>query len=84
MEGQIIGYKQARHHTTGNQMIIRVKGVEKREDALKLVGKKVAWKSKKAEIKGEVRNAHGNKGAMRVLFERGMPGQSIGQKVKVE
>ncbi len=46
--------------------------------------KKVVWKSPaNKEIKGEVRSAHGNKGALRVLFETGMPGQSITNKVEI-
>jgi len=50
-----------------------------------LIGKKVVWSSPaKKEIKGLVKSAHGCKGALRVLFEKGMPGQSIGQKVKIE
>jgi len=31
-----------------------------------------------------VRSPHGNKGALRVLFERGMPGQAIGTKVELQ
>jgi large subunit ribosomal protein L35Ae len=53
-----------------------------------LVGKKVEWhnpegKDKKV-ISGKVSVAHGGKGALRVVFERGMPGQSLGTKVKIE
>jgi large subunit ribosomal protein L35Ae len=67
-------------------MIVSVKDVDNREKAQKLVGKKVSWFSpgkEKKEIKGEIRSAHGNSGALRVLFEKGMPGQSIGNKVKI-
>ena len=65
-------------------MVIVVKGVNKKEDASKLVEKAVSWKSPAGkEIKGKVRSAHGNKGAVRVLFEKGMPGQSIGNKVVI-
>ena len=66
-------------------MIVIMKEVSTREDASKLVGKKVIWTSPaKKEIKGEIRSAHGNSGAVRVLFETGMPGQAVGSKVKIE
>jgi len=31
-----------------------------------------------------VADAHGNKGAVRVIFEKGMPGQAIANKVEVQ
>ena len=80
-----MNYKRGRHVQTLNQMIIQVPGVDSRDKAGKMVGKQVSWSSPAGkEIKGEVRSAHGNKGALRVLFEKGMPGQSIAAKVKVE
>lgn len=85
MEGVIVNYKQGRHTQTTNQMIIQVEGVDSKEKATKLVGKKVVYSNEKGtKINGEVRSAHGNKGAVRVLFERGMPGQAISKKVVVE
>ena len=86
MEGLILNFRRSRHRTYGNQMIIHVDGTDTKEKATKLVGKSVSWISpgkEKREIKGEVRSSHGNKGVLRVLFEKGMPGQSIGNKVKL-
>jgi len=85
MEGVIVNFKGSHHTQYGNQMIVQAKGVDSKEKAGKLVGKKVVWSSSAGkEIKGEVRSAHGNKGALRVLFEKGMPGQAVGTKVKIE
>ena len=82
MKALIVHYRQSRTRQKMNQMIIKVDGVSSKEDAEKLVGKKVTWTSPAGkEIKGEVRSAHGNSGAIRVLFESGMPGQAIGQEV---
>lgn len=84
MEGVIKNFKRARHHKTTNQMIVYIPKVESREEASKLVGKRVSWKSPAGkEITGEVRSAHGNKGAVRVLFNTGMPGQAISSKVVI-
>ncbi len=67
-----------------NQMIILVDSITKKEDSKKLVGKKVVWKTKTGkEVVGKVASSHGNKGALRVIFEKGFPGQSIGEKVQI-
>ena len=86
MEATIINFKRGRKTQTTNQMIIQALGVDKVK-AESLVGKKVVYQcvgKDKKQISGEIRAAHGNSGAMRVLFEQGMPGQAIGQKVEVK
>jgi len=65
-------------------MVIIVEGVNKKEDAQKIVGKKVVYNTGKKNILGKISSAHGNKGAVRAIFEKGMPGQAIGKKVKIE
>lgn len=86
MEGIIINYRRGRRTQTTNQMIVMVPDVDK-EQASKLVGKTAVYtcegKAKK-EIKGTVSSIHGNKGAVRVLFEKGMPGQAIGGKISIK
>ena len=85
MEGIIASFRRGRHTQTDNQMLINVKEVDNLEKASKLVGKTVVWKSPAGkEIKGKIRSAHGSNGVLRALFERGMPGQSLGSKVKIE
>ena len=84
MNGVIVNFKQGRHHTSGNQMIVKVEGVDKKEKAEKLVGKKVVYNTGKKDIVGKVQSSHGNSGAVRVIFETGMPGQALSQKVKIE
>jgi len=85
MEAIIVNFRQGRHRTSPNQMILKVSGVENKDDAAKLVGKTVVWESPaKKQIKGKITGSHGNKGTVRVLFETGMPGQAFGSKVKVE
>jgi len=66
-------------------MVVKVDNVSTRKKAEGLVGKEVVWSSPaKKEIKGKVTAIHGNSGAVRVQFETGMPGQSVGQEVKVK
>lgn len=68
-------------------MVVVLPEVDSKEKAEKVVGKTVTWTSPGKEPKkivGKVSAAHGNKGAVRVLFERGLPGQSLGEEVKIE
>lgn len=84
MEGQIHNFRQAQHHQKPNHLIILVDGVDSREKAQKLVGKKVTWTTKTGKtIEGEIRAPHGNKGAVRAIFERGLPGQALTTKVNI-
>ncbi len=80
-----MNFRSSRHTQTCNQMIIMAEGVESKEKAEELIGKQVTFKTDGGkEIKGEVKAAHGNKGAVRALFEKGMPGQSITKKVEIQ
>tara|TARA_Y100000310_G_C20525278_1_gene735681 strand:- start:688 stop:888 length:201 start_codon:yes stop_codon:yes gene_type:complete len=66
-------------------MIIKLADVNNKDKAKELIGKTITWKSPAGkEIKGKVTKEHGNSGALRVLFEKGMPGQSIGSSVEVQ
>ena len=86
MNALIINYRRGRKTQKTNQMIIEIEKVKSKEEAEKFVGKKVEFhcegKQKKI-ITGTISKIHGNSGAMRVLFNTGMPGQSIGGDLKV-
>ncbi|MBI2654781.1 50S ribosomal protein L35ae [Candidatus Woesearchaeota archaeon] len=85
MEAVIVNFRGSRRVKKGNHMIVQISDVDSREKAAQLIGKKVIWKTSAGkEISGKVASAHGNSGALRVIFETGMPGQSIGSKVKIE
>jgi len=84
MKGTIVNFRQGRHTQTNNHMIIAVDSVDSKEKAKKLIGKHVVWKSPAGkEIKGEIKSSHGNKGAVRAIFEKGMPGQSFGTSIEI-
>lgn len=86
MEGIIVNYRRGRKTQTTNQMIVIVPDHDDKEKAQKLVGKTAVYTcdgKNKTQIKGEVRAVHGSKGAVRILFERGMPGQAIGGKISI-
>ncbi|MBN1645088.1 50S ribosomal protein L35ae [Candidatus Woesearchaeota archaeon] len=87
MEGTIIHFRGSRSVKSRNQMLIEAKGVDSKEKASKLVGKTVTWNTpgkKGNAIKGKISAVHGRNGVVRAIFEKGMPGQSLGTKVKIE
>jgi large subunit ribosomal protein L35Ae len=85
MEGLITNFRGGRHTKYDNQMIMVVDSVDTKDKAEKLVGKKVTWESPGGKkISGKITKFHGNSGALKVHFEKGMPGQAITNKVKVE
>lgn len=85
MEGVISNFRGSRRVKRHNQMIVHVDGVDSKDKASKLIGKKVVWKTSGGrQMSGEITAIHGNSGALRARFETGMPGQSIGEKVFIE
>ena len=85
MEGIINNYRRNRSSQNTKHMVISVSNIDTKEKAEKLVGKKVTFKTETGKpILGEVKSTHGNKGCIRVVFERGIPGQGLGQKVVIE
>ncbi len=83
MEATINSFRMSRHSQDTKHLILTVKGVNSQAKAEKLLGRKVSWKTPSGkDIYGEVKATHGNKGAVRAIFEKGLPGQAIGTKVK--
>lgn len=84
MEATVVHFRQGRYHQNTKQMILKV--ADSAEEAQPAVGKTVVWKSPAGkEIKGKISALHGRKGSVRAIFaEKGLPGQAIGQKVRIE
>jgi len=77
-------FRQGRHHQNTKQIILKI--ADTTEEAEKAVGKTVTWTTPTGnEIKGKISALHGRKGNVRAIFsEKGLPGQALGQKIKVE
>lgn len=84
MKGMILGYRRGRKTQKTNQMIIQVTGVESREKASSLIGKKVKYTTEsKKIIGGEVTRVHGGKGLVIARFDKGLPGQSFNKDIEI-
>ncbi len=86
MQGTIVNFRGSRRRKAERQMVILIEGFDKKEQAKELIGKQVTWTApgkNKTTITGKVSAAHGNSGAIRAIFERGMPGQALGEEVDI-
>ena len=84
MKAIVQSYRRGKHTQTTNQLVLVLPGVSTKEAAAKFVGKKVVYNTGKKDIVGKITGAHGNSGAVRALFETGMPGQALATKVDVQ
>ncbi|MFH0831441.1 MAG: 50S ribosomal protein L35ae [archaeon] len=85
MKAVVISFRRGRKNYTPRHFILQVDAVQSKAEAEKLKGRNVVWKSSAGrETKGKIAAAHGNKGLVRAIFERGLPGQAINTEAEVE
>ncbi len=83
IKGIIKNYRLGARTQTPNQVVINIDGYNK-EKSKTLVGCKVIWTTPSGkELIGKVTSVHGNKGAVRSRFDKGLPGQAIGSEVRI-
>ncbi len=84
MDAIIENYRRGRHTEYCDQFIVVVDGCDSLEKAEKLVGKAVVWTTPSGkQMKGKVASSHGNNGKIRVVMEKGLPGQAVGTKLEI-
>ena len=85
MKGKVIQFRRGRHTIHERHFLIEVEKISNRKDAEKLKGKDIEWKSPAGKIiKGKISAAHGNKGRVRAIFEKGLPGQAVTTEVNIK
>ena len=83
MKGIVVQFRRGRHTVHEKHFLLDL-GLKSRQEAKKLAGKEVVWKSTAGKIiKGRISDAHGNNGLVRAIFERGLPGQAVTTDVEV-
>jgi large subunit ribosomal protein L35Ae len=83
MKGKVVNFRRSLKHIHERHFLIDA-GCTNRKEALELTGKEVTWKSPANKIiPGKISSAHGNKGLVRAIFERGLPGQAINTEVEI-
>ena len=82
-KGKVVQFRRGLKRIHEKHFILNV-GAKSKEDAKKFSGKEVIWTSPAGKkIHGKISDSHGNKGLVRAIFEKGLPGQSVGTKVKI-
>ncbi len=85
MKGKIINYRRGAKTEYTNQYVVEINGIDSKEKASTLSGKRIAWKTPTGkEIVGKITKAHGNKGAVLARFNKGLPGQAVGTDVEIQ
>ena len=85
VNGKVIQFRRGRHTVHERHFLIEIEGADTKEKAAKFIGKGVEWKSPAGKvIKGKISAVHGNKGVVRAIFEKGLPGQAVTTKVEVK
>ncbi len=84
MKGIVVQFRRGRHRIHEKHYLLDL-GLTSREDATKMAGKHVVWTSPAGKsISGTISDAHGNKGIVRAIFEKGLPGQAITTAIEVK
>ncbi len=84
MKGIVVQFRRSRHRIHERHYLLDL-GMTSRDEAKKLAGKHVSWKSPAGKIiNGKISDAHGNKGLVRAIFETGLPGQAVTTEVEVK
>jgi large subunit ribosomal protein L35Ae len=84
MKGKVVQFRRGRNTIHERHFLLDF-GVKDRKEAEKLKGKKVIWKSPAGKIiNGKIASPHGNKGIVRAIFEKGLPGQAITTGVEIK
>jgi large subunit ribosomal protein L35Ae len=83
--GIVMNFRRGKQTYKPRHFLIQVDGIGSRKEAALLVGRNVTWKSSAGKIiKGKIAAAHGGNGVVRAIFERGLPGQALTQRVEIE
>ncbi len=86
MKARIVQFRRGRHRIHERHFLLDV-GAKSRKEAESFVGKEVSWKSpgkREKIIKGKISACHGNRGLVRAIFEKGLPGQAVNDEVEVK
>lgn len=85
MKGKVVQFRRGKQDYKPRHFLVEIEGIATRKDAENMVGKHVEWKSPGGKlIKGEISAPHGNKGIVRAIFEKGLPGQAITTEVEIK
>jgi large subunit ribosomal protein L35Ae len=87
MQAIILSNRRGVRTQYNNQYILKIEDDKytDKKTVSQLLGKKAIFNTSSGKkITGTIVSAHGNKGAVRAIFEKGLPGTAISQKVDIK
>ena len=83
--GIVMNFRRGKQTYKPRHFLIQINKVDNRKEAALFVGRSLSWKSSAGLIiKGKIAATHGRNGVVRAIFEKGLPGQALAQKVEIE
>ncbi len=84
MKAVILNYRQGKRTQSTNQLIVKPEKSSNKEDASKLMGRRVEWITPSGKkIVGKVTRVHGRKGTVIAKFSKGLPGQALSTEAEI-
>ncbi|MHA1649868.1 MAG: 50S ribosomal protein L35ae [Candidatus Helarchaeota archaeon] len=81
--GVIVNYRRGRHTQYKRHVLLNF-NLSSYQEAFKLIGREIEWISPGGKVlKGKIVAVHGKKGIVRAIFKKGLPGEAIGQPVRI-
>jgi large subunit ribosomal protein L35Ae len=81
--GIILNYRIGIATQNPKECLIKFAHVNSASLAGQLFNRKVVWKQGDIKFIGRIRGPHGKKGAVKVKFQKGVPGQALGTTVEL-
>eukprot|EP00126_Sphaerothecum_destruens_P002766 Sdes_comp16193_c0_seq2m5448 len=91
-KARVLGFTRGLRNQDPSRSLVKIEGVEKKEDVEFYLGKRVAYvyrahrtinNSKTRVIWGKITRSHGNSGVVRVKFSTNLPPKAIGAACRV-
>ncbi len=80
--GLVVSYRRSRHTQYTKHILLDFN--MSYQEATRLIGKEVEWISSGGKVlKGKIVAPHGRKGVVRAIFNKGLPGEALGQPVRL-
>lgn len=84
MKAKVVQFRRGLKRIHEKHFILNVNANTK-EEAKKFTGREVVWTSPTGKkIHGKISASHGNKGLVRAIFEKGLPGQARNTEVELK
>lgn len=81
--GRVMNYRIGIRTQRSDECLVQFTDISNAAKAGQLIGRKVVWKYRNVKRVGKIMGFHGNNGAVRIKFKKGLPGQALGTAVEL-